>query len=108
MTQRKIMTMQELYNLYKHLGAGEIVLDVRTPEEFAEAHVPGAINIDHEDVGRHAEKLKKYKTVYIHCRSGKRSLIAYDDLAAAGLNNLVCVTGSGMMDWLEAGYETES
>lgn len=90
-----------------HLPADELLLDVRTPEEFAEGHIQGATLIPHEEVVHSASDLKKYQAVYIICRSGKRAQYAYNELFKAGLRNLVCVTGTGMMDWINAGYPIE-
>lgn len=55
--------MDKLYEIHKEFSDQEIVLDVRTEEEFSEGHVPGAINIPHEEVGKHIGKLKQYNVV---------------------------------------------
>lgn len=96
--------MTELKDRLGHLGKDELILDVRTAEEFAEGHVQGSRNITHEDVADIAEELKKYKAVYIHCRSGKRAQVAVAELTKLGVNNLVCVSQGGMMEWIEKGY----
>lgn len=101
------MTMDELAKLYKTLPKNHIVLDIRTPEEFAEGHVPGAINIDHEDVLNHVEELKKYEKIYVHCKSGGRVSRTVPGMKQAGLNNLVPLTTSGMAHWEAKGYEVE-
>lgn len=101
------ITMKELFERIDHLNQDEIVLDVRTPEEFADGHVPGSRNVDHENVASAAEELKKFKRVYIHCRSGKRAQIAFQTLTSLGLDNLVCIADGGMLDWAEAGYPIE-
>jgi rhodanese-related sulfurtransferase len=101
------LTMKELNPVSEKLGPKEVVLDVRTPEEFAEGHVPGAINIDHESVGKHADRLAGYDKVYVHCRSGKRAQMAVDTLQSKGLKNLVLIKDSGMMDWTAAGFPEE-
>lgn len=96
--------MRDLYEKHDKLQSGEIVLDVRTREEYAEGHVPGSLNIPHDEVEKHLDELRKYKRIYMHCRSGKRAGMAYEALNRAGLKNVVCISGSGMMDWIEAGY----
>lgn len=101
------MTMDELAKLYKNLPKNHVVLDIRTPEEFAEGHVPGAINIDHEEVLGHVEALKKYEKVYVHCRSGGRVRRTLPSLKQAGLSNLVSIDTTGMLHWEEKGYEIE-
>ncbi len=53
-----------------------VVLDVRTPEEFAEGHLQGAVLLDYKQAESFAAgiaALDKGKTYYIHCRSGRRS-----------------------------------
>ncbi len=100
-------TMQDLHERLGALGKGALVLDVRTHEEFAEGHVPGARNIPHEEVASHSSELKKHEKVYVLCRSGKRAGVACGALKKAGLTNLVCITTTGMMHWLEAGYPVE-
>lgn len=53
---------------------GARLVDVRTPEEFAVAHVPGAVNIPVQDLGRRMEELEpKDQPVVVYCQSGNRS-----------------------------------
>ena len=81
-----------------------VVLDVRTASEFAEGHIPGAMNIDQAQ-GDFMEKAKtllpKDKKICIYCRSGRRSANAADRLAAEGFQ---CVNlKGGIIAWKEAG-----
>ena len=52
-----------------------IILDVRRADEFAEGHIPGAINVANEDIEDKeiAELPDKNQTIYVYCRSGNRS-----------------------------------
>lgn len=52
-----------------------VVLDVRTPEEFAEGHIAGAKNLDFhgDDFAKQLNALDKSKTYLVHCASGGRS-----------------------------------
>lgn len=104
---KKAMTMHDLKEILPMLGARETFLDVRTPEEFAEGHIAGAKNIPHEEVLSHLSELKQFEKVYVFCRSGKRAKIAFDSLSQSGLNNLVCITDGGMMNWIDSGYPLE-
>ena len=63
-----------------------LVVDVRTAEEFAEGHFPGAINIPHEDIveGIRAHNLDKDQTVLLYCHSGNRSGQAEIRLQSSG------------------------
>lgn len=54
----------------------EFVIDVRTPEKYAEGHVRGAVNIPVSELESHLDKLDKNKTIYIHCSGGYSSMIA--------------------------------
>lgn len=82
-----------------------ILLDVRTPEEFAQAHIPGAICIPNETIGTQPidQLPSKEQMILIYCRSGNRSKQAADKLAKLGYANLV--EFGGIQDWP---YETVS
>ncbi len=68
-----------------------IILDVRTPEEYAEGHIKSAINIPNETIGD--EEVKelpdKEQLIMIYCRSGNRSKQAADKLVKLGYSNIV-------------------
>ncbi|HRE88333.1 MAG TPA: rhodanese-like domain-containing protein [Myxococcota bacterium] len=71
------------------VAKGAPLIDVRTPEEFAAGHVPGAINIPVDEVpSRLAELARltegKGKDLVVYCRSGRRSAIAASTLSAEG------------------------
>jgi cysteine synthase/rhodanese-related sulfurtransferase len=77
-----------------------VALDVRTPEEYRHAHLPGARNIEHTEVIARTRTLSaqwKRKKVVVICRSGKRSMIAVEHLRASGVE-AVSVAG-GMIEW---------
>lgn len=95
----KLISMQTIKEQQAVLAPDELILDVRTPEEFEEGHVPGARNIPHEDVEKYASELKQYKKIFLHCRSGKRAQVATAALERAGLTNIQCVASGGWMDW---------
>lgn len=64
---------------------GAVLLDVRTPEEFAAGHVEGAVNIPVQELEHRLEKLpKKDQPIVIYCRSGRRSASAQQLLERAG------------------------
>jgi phage shock protein E len=66
--------------------AKEVVIDVRTPQEYAGGHIAGAINIDHSLIAQEIGKAKVAKddTVILYCRSGRRSEMALDTLKKMG------------------------
>jgi len=64
---------------------GALLLDVRTPEEFAQAHVPGAINIPVQELAHRMGELgPKSRKVVVYCRSGGRSATATVLMQRAG------------------------
>lgn len=85
-------------------GDGVVLLDIRTPEEFAEARIDGALNIDFyaADFAARLDALDKDATYVVYCRSGNRSgqaLPTFDDL---GFSAVHAVDG-GILAWVEAG-----
>ena len=79
--------------------SGYMILDVRTPEEFADKHIPGAINIPNETIGTDEipELPDKDQLILVYCRSGNRSKQASEKLAALGYTNIV--EFGGINDW---------
>lgn len=62
-----------------------LILDVRTPEEFAAGHVAGAVNIPHDQVAARLDELRGERWVLVYCRSGARAAIAEKAIAGAGI-----------------------
>ena len=76
-----------------------IILDVRTPEEFADKHIPNAINIPNEVIGTEeiTELQDKDQLIFVYCRSGNRSKQASEKLVALGYTNIY--EFGGINDW---------
>ena len=68
-----------------------IILDARRPDEFAEGHIPGAINVPNEEIGTAeiAELPNKSQLILVYCRSGRRSKEASEKLVKLGYTNIV-------------------
>ncbi|AKL68306.1 rhodanese-like domain-containing protein [Streptomyces sp. Mg1] len=81
--------------------AGAVVLDVREPEEYRAAHVPGAHLAPLSTLAAALPRVPKGRTVYVICASGNRSQWAADRLAAVGMDAL-SVAG-GTRGWAGAG-----
>lgn len=107
MTMNQI-TMLDLKAKLDNLKSDELILDVRTQEEYQAGHVPGSKNIPYDQVAAHADELKKYNRIYVHCQAGVRAGKAIDVLSKLGLTNLVCVAESGMGDWVKARFPVEA
>lgn len=76
-----------------------VIIDVRTPEEFAAGHVDGALNIPYEQIAggiKTVKGLKKDQPVLLYCRSGRRSAIAKVALEKEGYKRIL--DGGGMTD----------
>ncbi len=76
-----------------------IILDVRRADEFAEGHIPGAINVANESIGTSEipELPDKDQLILVYCRSGNRSKQAARKLADLGYTNIV--EFGGILDW---------
>ena len=77
------------------------VVDVRTPVEFAEVHVPQARSVPLDELKPGSLQLQKDQPVYLLCRSGQRASKAADKLAKEGFSQPVVVEG-GTLAWIEA------
>ena len=82
------------------------VLDVRTPQEYAEGHVPGAVNVPYDQLASRLAEIPKDKDVVLYCKSGRRAGIAADVLAANGYTRLSHLEGD-MPAWIEKGHPVE-
>jgi len=71
--------------------SGYIILDVRTPSEFDEGHIPGAICISHDSIPTDTipELPDKDQLIMVYCRSGRRSKLAAEQLVSQGYTNIV-------------------
>ena len=65
-----------------------VIVDVRTVEEFEEGHIPQSINIPLTEITAAAERLERYDSVILICRSGNRSGQAKTILEEIGLTNV--------------------
>lgn len=92
---------------WEKIASGAMVLDVRTPEEFAAGHLVNAVNIPFEQVAAEFAKrgIAKDTPVVLYCRSGRRSGIATDALVAAGYTKTY--NGGGYQTLAETQPKTE-
>ncbi|QSQ11234.1 rhodanese-like domain-containing protein [Myxococcus landrumensis] len=75
---------------HKWVESGALLLDVRTPEEFAEGHLPGALNIPVDLLSERLGELGSPETpVVVYCRSGKRSTRAETLLKERGFQQVL-------------------
>lgn len=77
------------------------IIDVRTPMEFAEVHVPSARSVPLDELKPGSLQLQKDQPVYLLCRSGQRATKAAEKFAKAGFTQPVVVAG-GTLAWIDA------
>ena len=85
------ITMQEAVEMMEAEEEGYIILDVRTEQEFASGHIPGAVLLPNESIGTEDPDClpDKDQLILVYCRSGNRSKQASDKLARLGYTNVV-------------------
>ncbi|QLG45995.1 rhodanese-like domain-containing protein [Costertonia aggregata] len=72
-----------------------ILVDVRTPKEYAAGHIKNAVNINwfDTDFTSQFERFGKNKTIYVYCKKGGRSLKAQEKLKSLGYENVINLEG---------------
>jgi rhodanese-related sulfurtransferase len=90
------------------LEQAPLILDVRSEKEYSESHIPGAVNIPHDQLRDRLSKIDAAKTdeIVVHCRSGHRAGIAEKVLVEAGYSNVRDLDGH-MNAWQSGGYPIE-
>lgn len=86
-------------NVRELVERGALLVDVRTPLEFSEGHLPGALNIPVEELeSRLAELGDGRKGIVLYCRSGRRSANAARELRARGYREVYDL--GAMSNWV--------
>jgi len=86
-------------------GSGVMVVDVRTPSEYASGHIPGALNVPVDQLPQTSATWSKDRAVAVYCATGARSANAASYLAGQGFTKVYDLA-SGMGSWtgsVEAG-----
>lgn len=84
-----------------------LLVDVRTPEEFASGHIPGAINIPYTSISEIDKVYQDGTPVVLYCRSGRRSGIALDELKKLGYSQVFNFGGIGRWPYALASENEE-
>lgn len=94
------VSAQEFKNEIDKNDPGTVLIDIRTPQEFAEGHIPGALNLDFYASGFEAElnAMDKTKTYLIYCRSGNRTGQALALMNRLGFSKVINLQ-KGIIDW---------
>lgn len=103
----KDISVKEVYDLIgkNKDNQGFIIIDVRTPQEFANEHIENALNLDYysEKFRDELNKLDKEKTYLIYCRSGNRSGKALSIMKELAFREVYNMLG-GIIHWKAEGY----
>ena len=91
--------------LADELAGGARLIDVREPDEYAQAHIPGAVLIPLATVPDHIDEFRGDGPTYVVCRSGARSQRACEFVAAHGAD--VVNAAGGMLAWIEGGHAVD-
>lgn len=105
--QAKIMTL-EVASFEKKLFSDSVLIDVRTPKEFKEGHIKGAINVSvtSDDFSAIINEFPKDRPIFVYCRSGKRSTRAVNEIKTMGFPRIIELAG-GFNAWVKAKQTTE-
>lgn len=90
------VSIEAAQNMWSNKEA--IIIDVRTPGEYREGHIPGVANIPLDQLADRAKEVPKDKKVLLICRSGNRSGQGTSLLRGKGFDNVYNITG-GMSTW---------
>jgi rhodanese-related sulfurtransferase len=108
-TRAQTVKQMDAQNFEMKLKAtkGPILLDVRTPAEYASGHIAGATELDYysKDFKAGANKLDKTKPVFVYCASGVRSNAAVGVLKDLGFKEIYDLRG-GIRSWAQSGKAT--
>jgi len=106
----KNITPQEAFDLIQDNKENPdfVILDVRTPEEFAEGHLENAHNLDFysKSFREGLNKLSKEKIYLVYCRSGRRSGETLEIMKELGFKKVYNMLG-GIIQWKESGFKIE-
>ena len=82
-----------------------LIVDVRTPQEYAQGHLNGAINIPLSDLPLRISGLDPNRTILVYCQTGVRSAEASSFLVSSGFTRVYNLEG-GITAWINSGYPT--
>ena len=100
----KDISVKDAATLLQNPAQGLTIVDVRTPAEFREGHLAGAVNMDFFGASFDSQilGLPKDKPVLLYCRTGNRSAGAYDAMEKEGITNILHMN-EGITGWQKQG-----
>lgn len=98
-TNKNVLLIEQFKNTIKEQPG--LLIDIRTPNEYEEGTIKGAMNIDfkNDNFKQEISKLDPQKPVYIFCQSGKRSAKAHKVFTELGFKNVYELAG-GYATWI--------
>ncbi len=100
-TQAPSISPTEL-NAQRESGVAPVVIDVRTPEEYATGHIPDAVNIPYDQIAKRIDELDTPNGVALYCMVGPRARKGEAALLAVGYEKAFHIEG-GLAAWTKAG-----
>jgi rhodanese-related sulfurtransferase len=101
-----ILSPKDAFELIKQNKGNSnfVIVDVRTPEEFRDGHIEGAVNVDFRsgNFPNEIDRLDKSKTYFVYCRTGNRSYDAVALMGSLGFRSIVRLEGD-ITGWKSAG-----
>ena len=94
-------------NARRESGPAPVVIDVRTPGEYATGHVPGAVNIPFDQIAKRIGEVDAPHGVALYCMVGPRARMGESALLAAGYETVLHLEG-GLAAWQAAGLPIET
>jgi NADPH-dependent 2,4-dienoyl-CoA reductase/sulfur reductase-like enzyme/rhodanese-related sulfurtransferase len=86
------------WNEVEAVKENEVLIDVRTRDEYNKAHIPGALSFPVDELRSHLEELRTYPGINIYCQVGLRGYLAYRILKQSGFENVKNLSG-GFTSW---------
>jgi len=96
------ITPAQLHDMQQH-GIAPLIVDVRSAKEFAEGHIPGAVNVALDEVAERVPNIDAPRGVVLYCMIGPRARRAEEVLREAGETRLFHLDG-GLTAWQSAGF----
>ena len=91
------ITPEGLKKILDEKDKNYLLIDVRTPSEYKEGHIPSALLIPYDEIEKHTEEISKEKVIILYCHSGRRSGIALSKLKNLGYEKLI--NFGGITNW---------
>ncbi len=103
--QSQTISPSDYVSNFSENNTEHILIDVRTPEEFASGHIAGAINIPVQELEQRLSEVPDDQEIVVYCRSGNRSATASQILTSQGYDGIYDM--GGIIAWQQAGLPVQ-